>query len=284
MKTSPDFFQNRSLLIVTKHKKEQVIAPLFEKELGVKCYTSKEFDTDTLGTFSGEVARKDDALTTLRKKCLEGMISEGFDLAIATEGSFGNHPTVFFAPANDEFIMLLDKKNNIEIVERVLSLKTNFDSSVIHSKDELHSFLNKVQFPSHSVIIKNTEKNWTRIEKGISDFETIERVYQEFTLDGELCFIETDMRAICNPTRMKIIKEVSLKLINKLHSVCPECLYPGFGVVGTEAGLLCSSCFMPTQSTSAHKYQCQHCNHKTKVLYPSGKKLEDPMYCDFCNP
>lgn len=114
--------RNRQLLIVTKHEKEKIIAPLFEDFFGVSCATPKTFDTDSLGTFSGEISRKNDALTTLRQKCLLAMEMEGFDLAIATEGSFGSHPSVFFAPANDELIMLIDKKNDIEIVERVISL------------------------------------------------------------------------------------------------------------------------------------------------------------------
>ena len=284
MKTNSDFFSGRRLLIVTKHQKEEVIAPLLEEALGVTCFVSKDFDTDSLGTFSGEIARKDDALTTLRKKCWEGMQAEGFDLAVATEGSFGNHPTVFFAPANDELIMLVDQKNNLEIVERVLSLDTNFDSSEIHTRDELKAFLDKVQFPSHGVILKNATENWTKIHKGITDYDSVEKRFNEIVASCNSCFIETDMRAMFNPTRMKIIYDVCFKLINKLHSVCPECFIPGFGVVGVEAGLLCSSCSMPTRSTSAHIYQCQHCNYKSKVLYPNGKKTEDPMYCDFCNP
>jgi hypothetical protein len=83
---------------VTKHQKEEAISPLLKKTLGVTCFVSKDFDTDSLGTFSGEIARNDDALTTLKKKCLNGIQAEGFDLAVATEGSFGNHPTVFFCP------------------------------------------------------------------------------------------------------------------------------------------------------------------------------------------
>lgn len=285
MKIKPDFFSGRRrLLIVTKHQKEAVIAPILEKELGVTCFVSKNFDTDSLGTFSGEIARKDDALTTLRKKCLEGMQSEGFDLAVATEGSFGNHPTVFFAPANDELIMLVDQKYNLEIVERILSMDTNFDSSEIHTKEELNTFLDKVQFPSHAVIMKNASENWTKIYKGITDYDSVENIYNEIVFSNNSCFIETDMRAMYNPTRNKIIKDVCLKLIKKVQSVCPECLFPGFCVVGAEAGLLCSSCAMPTRSTSAHIYECQHCNYETKVLYPNGKKTEDPMYCDFCNP
>ena len=284
MKTKPDFFSGRRLLIVTKHEKEAVIAPLLEEALGVTCFVTKDFDTDSLGTFSGEIARKDDALTTLRKKCWEGMQAEGFDLAVATEGSFGNHPTVFFAPANDELIMLVDQKHNLEIIDRVLSMETNFDSSELHSRDELKAFLDKVQFPSHGVILKNAAENWTKIYKGITDYDSVETKFDEIIASSNSCFIETDMRAMYNPTRMKIINDVCVRLINKLHSVCPECLYPGFGVVGAEAGLLCSSCSMPTRSTSAHIYQCQHCNYESKVLYPNGKKTEDPMYCDFCNP
>jgi hypothetical protein len=55
-------FQGRKLLVATKHQKEQVIAPILEKEFAVQCYTSDSFDTDLLGTFSGEVKEKNDAL------------------------------------------------------------------------------------------------------------------------------------------------------------------------------------------------------------------------------
>ena len=51
-------FEGRNLLIATKHRKETVIAPLFSDAFGVHCFISDEFDTDSLGTFSGEIARK----------------------------------------------------------------------------------------------------------------------------------------------------------------------------------------------------------------------------------
>lgn len=107
---SNNFFEGRKILIVTKHQKEKVIAPLLEKELGLRCFISEKFDTDSLGTFSGEIPRKNDPLTTLKQKCELAMELEGFELAIATEGSFGNHPSIFFAVANDELILLYDKK------------------------------------------------------------------------------------------------------------------------------------------------------------------------------
>jgi hypothetical protein len=55
-------FKGRKLIIATKHKKEIVIAPILEKGLGVKCFTDETFDTDRLGTFTGEIERKLDPI------------------------------------------------------------------------------------------------------------------------------------------------------------------------------------------------------------------------------
>lgn len=66
-------FKGRNLLIATKHEKEKVIAPILEKELGVKCVVATNLDTDALGAFTGEVERKDDPVTTARNKCIMAM-------------------------------------------------------------------------------------------------------------------------------------------------------------------------------------------------------------------
>ncbi|MBA9076754.1 hypothetical protein [Rufibacter quisquiliarum] len=50
-------FEGRTLVIATMHRKEEVIAPLAEKYLGVTCQVPLHFDSDALGTFSGEVER-----------------------------------------------------------------------------------------------------------------------------------------------------------------------------------------------------------------------------------
>ena len=49
-------FKGRTLLIATKHQKEQIISPIFEKELGVRCFVPDHFDTDIFGTFTGETS------------------------------------------------------------------------------------------------------------------------------------------------------------------------------------------------------------------------------------
>ena len=90
-------FEGRTLIIATKHQKEKVIVPLFEKQFGARCKVSINFDTDTLGTFTGEIEREHDALTTLRNKCLMAMELNNCDLGVANEGSFGPHPELIFS-------------------------------------------------------------------------------------------------------------------------------------------------------------------------------------------
>ena len=89
-------FQNRKLVIATKHQKEIVIAPILEKELGVICFINEDFDTDTLGTFTGEIERKLDPISTVREKCIKAMDLSNCDMGVASEGSFGPHPSLFF--------------------------------------------------------------------------------------------------------------------------------------------------------------------------------------------
>ena len=62
-------FSDRKLLIVTKHEKEKVIAPILEKALGLTCHVVQNFDTDTLGTFTGEIDRKKSPIETAIDKC-----------------------------------------------------------------------------------------------------------------------------------------------------------------------------------------------------------------------
>lgn len=50
-----NMFKGRTLVIATMHKKEQVISPILEKQLGVYCKTTTNLNTDNFGTFTGEL-------------------------------------------------------------------------------------------------------------------------------------------------------------------------------------------------------------------------------------
>lgn len=279
-----DIFKGRKLVIATKHKKETVIAPILEEHLGVHCFVPDDFDTDILGTFTGEVERKEDALSTVRQKCLLAMEQNNCDLGVASEGSFGPHPTIFMAHADDEFLIFIDKKNNLEIIVRELSLDTNFNATTVRCFQNLVDLVKNVGFPEHAVILKIAEKEVSTVVKGIQSWELLEDSYNKLSADGSQVVAETDMRAMYNPTRMKVIEKATYKLVEKLKSFCPQCNTPGFGVVNFKSGLPCEWCDSPTNSTLSHIYQCQNCNFEQEKMFPNDKKTEDPMYCDRCNP
>jgi len=277
-------FEGRNLLIATKHQKETVIAPLFSDAFGVHCFTSVEFDTDSLGTFSGEIARKKNTIETLHDKCDLAHKTVGADLVIASEGSFGPHPTLLFAHADDEWILLKDYRNNLEIIAREISTETNFNGENILNKDALEAFAKKVQFPSHAIILKPAEKNYRKVVKNIRNWNELYQHYNSMMAEFGTAYAETDMRAMYNPTRMKVIEKVTQKLITKIKNTCPICNYPGFDVSKINPGLPCSNCFLPTRSVLSHSYQCKNCNHTEEKKYPRNIQYEDPMYCDNCNP
>lgn len=277
-------FEGRSLVIASMHGKEEVIAPVFEKELGFNCFVNPDFNSDLFGTFSGEVERIDDVLTVLRKKCLKAMELSDCDLSISSEGSFGQHPFIPFVSGDDELMMFLDKKNNIEIVAREVSSQTNFYGHLINSKEELLEFANKVLFPSHALIIKENQHSFKNMTKGIKSWNDLYKSFNEVCSKNGFAYIETDMRAMNNPTRMEVIKALASKLVSKIKKCCPQCFFPGFDVVLYKKGLICSFCGMPTRSVFSHVYKCKECNYSFENKFPLGKKHEEPMYCDFCNP
>lgn len=277
-------FKGRKLIIATKHHKEKVIAPILKKELGVKCVVALNFDTDELGTFSGEVERKDSPLNTAKNKCIIAMKQNNCDLAIASEGSFGPHPTIGFINADDEILLLIDKKNNIEIFSHELSTQTNFNGSEITSFAELQKFAKLVKFPSHALILRKAKDVNEDIYKGITNNKELKVAFDFLMNKYNSLYAETDMRALFNPTRMKVIEKATLKLIKKIKTVCPKCTTPGFSITESKPGLKCEQCGCPTRSTLLHILSCQVCKYFEEKMYPNNRLFEDPMYCDFCNP
>jgi hypothetical protein len=277
-------FAGRKLLISTKHHKERVIAPLLEKELGVICIVPDTIDTDILGTFTGEIERTDDPLTTARNKCLMAMAHHTCDLAIASEGSFGAHPSIPFLSADDEWVLLVDKRNGLEIWAREVSTQTNFNGELIQTEEQLWTFADKVLFPSHGLIIRKTKEDVSGVVKGIVDKSILLETFQSFVRENGSAYIETDMRALYNPTRMSVIEKATQSLVAKLQSKCPECATPGFSITSSRTGLPCAWCGFPTPSVLSYHYTCIKCSYTREEMFPNHKTTEDPMYCIRCNP
>jgi predicted Zn-ribbon and HTH transcriptional regulator len=273
---------NRQLLIATKHHKEKVIAPILLKHFNIESFTDPNFDSDLFGTFTSEVERKSDPINTVKLKAKKAIENSTYDLVLASEGSFGPHPNMFFTSCNEEFIYLYDKKNNFEITVKLLSTNTNFLSRELSSKDDFKQFLIDAKFPSHAIILKDNSNS--TFFKGISNNEEAFSIFNDLLNKNKKVCCETDMRAMYNPTRIENIGELTDKLVKIILSVCPKCNAPGFQVTEAIKGLLCSLCGFPTSSTLKYISKCSTCNFEQEELFPNKKEKEEPMYCGFCNP
>jgi len=279
-----DIFHGRPLVIATMHDKERVIAPLVNDALKTNCFVAEGIDTNQFGTFSGEVERVHSAIDAARLKCEEAMKMTGADLAIASEGSFGAHPYIFFSSANEEILLLLDKKNNLEIVGKVLETTTNFKSQWCYSIEQVKAFAKDTLFPSHGIILKDKQLLYEELHKGISEMPQLLEIAASGLKKYGKVWLETDMRAMYNPTRMRNIEAATQNLLSQVKNLCPACSFPGFTIHKIEKGLPCEQCNMPTKAAQAHIYACKRCHHIDQINFPNGKKVENPMYCDFCNP
>ncbi len=277
-------FEGRSLFIATNHHKEAVIQPILERELNVNCFSIPLFNTDQFGTFSGEIERSQSPVDTLKAKCQLGFDVTACDLVIATEGSFGAHPDLPFCAAHDELILLMDFKNNVSFSARILTTETNFQGKKIKSEEELIAFGESINFPKQAIILRNEEQSLLYLKKGINDWDELLTAFRVCMRRHDNVFVETDMRAMHNPLRMKQIEQLTLKLMAQLKVLCPSCEMPGYGVTSILPGLPCWICETPTSSVLKHVLTCTACQHQEEVYFPNGRQTEEPTFCPACNP
>jgi hypothetical protein len=274
-------FQSRIAVLATMHRKEQAIAPLLESAVGLKVVIPEAFNTDQFGTFTREIPRPGPQLATARLKVEAALSLTGEILGLASEGSFGPHPSLPFLASNRELVVLIDRHHDLEIVGEALSTATNYQQTQVQTYEAVQSFATKVGFPDHGLVVM---ANSAIVAKGIvCDAALQEAVHQAFA-QTEVIHLETDMRAMYNPTRMKVIAQATQNLIEKLQSFCPQCGYPGFTPVERRSGLPCGLCFAPTALTRSLIYGCQRCEFRQEQLYPDGVETADPGQCAYCNP
>ncbi len=282
-------FRDRNALLVTQHGKEQVISPLLEESFGMKMGLASQIDTDQFGTFSGEIERPDSQHNTARMKALKVFETyPDIEIAVASEGSFNPHPDTPFIPVNRETVMLLDRKNNLEIMGSYLNLAARIREGIVSSMGEAVSFAETIGFPEYGVILKANRNGGLRpyfmkdITTNNALLAAIDFLFS-ISLDGKI-HIQSDMRAHRNPARMENIRQATLNLIKTIQSVCPICGTIGFDVKEVIIGLPCRICGNSTKSTLSYIFQCKKCNHLEEKLFPHGKEQEEPGFCDSCNP
>jgi hypothetical protein len=151
----------------------------------------------------------------------------------------------------------VDRRRDLVISERLKGPPTNFSHSVVAAGADPSSWLERIGFPAHGVIVRGLQCPQA-LEQAI-------RGAAALSADG-LALLETDMRAHRNPTRMASIRRLAFRLVRRIRTPCPSCGSPGWGLVGREPGLPCGWCGHPTALLRAEIHACAHCDHR-----PSGR-------------
>ncbi|MCD8508905.1 MAG: hypothetical protein LRY73_02760 [Bacillus sp. (in: Bacteria)] len=283
-----DIFFGRVGCLATMHQKEQVISPILNEELGIQVIIPDRLNTDEFGTFTGERSRRGDQLEAAKQKALQGLELTGEKLAFASEGSFGPHPYIPYVAMNIELVVMIDLEHDLEIVGEAISHTSNFGQKRIKSVEEGVEFAEKAGFPEHGMIVRSSENTHKKhkIIKGIHSKEELEQAVSLMLKKYPFgqAFVETDMRAMHNPTRMTQIKEATEDLVNKIKHLCPNCSTPGFTLSERKKGLPCMDCGFPTDVIRSHIYSCKKCNAMEEIMFPHGKEKANPSQCMFCNP
>jgi hypothetical protein len=271
-----DIYRGKRAVLATNHGKEKAVFPAFFSALGLELELPEGLDTDSLGTFTRDVARHGSMRETAIRKARLGMESSGLPLAVASEGSFGPHPVIPFLAAGYELLVFVDPERGLEIVEEQVSERTNFALLEVTPGGEVDDFLARAGFPEHALVVRAGDK----LEKGITSRAHLDQLLHA----GGLVQLETDMRAHLNPTRMAEIARLAERLARRIGTLCPACSTPGFGVTSAGRGLPCAECGAPTRLIATVVETCACCRHEQRKPRPDGRLFATPAECPECNP
>lgn len=279
-------YAQEKIVLTTRHQKEKIIAPIFQNSHDAHIVLC-DANTDLLGTFSGEIERVGSAIDCVKKKCLWGMELTDLPYGLASEGSFGPHPTIPFVAGNQEIICFHDKKRDFFLIETYCTTETNYQTISTNNWDSACKFLDDILFPEHGVIVKpNMLKDKSMIFKGIKNMNDLKKYFdlcQSSSSDNQVR-IDTDMRAHMNPLRQKAIQAVTKKIAERLHQYCPQCLTPGWGKTDIEKGLPCIYCYFETELAKKEIWSCAKCDYKEYLPRVDGIQFATQAQCSFCNP
>jgi hypothetical protein len=280
----PQLYADRRAAFLTQHGKETLIGPMLQTKLGCQVIRAEGYDTDRLGTFSGEVPRLESQLQTAKRKARIGMELLGMPLGLASEGAFVPDPFGGMLPWNIELLVWIDDERQLEVIGMAQGPARSLQRTV-QDEAALMQFAQEAGFPDHQLMMRPEGVAHPRVRKGLSDTHTLSSAFaacRQESPKGQV-WVENDLRAFCNPTRQAMIVRAAQDLITKLQTHCPSCQRPGYAVQERQTGLPCRVCGLPTRMAKALVWRCGGCGH-TDVVPAGDARHADPSRCDHCNP
>jgi len=273
-------------VLATMHRKEQVMQPLLETGLSLDIFVPTDFDTDQFGTFTREKTRHGNQLEAARKKARAAMKKYGYQVGIASEGSFGMHPSILLLPSNLELVVLIDDTQGIEVVGQARSSKVLAQGKQVQSVSEALACATEWGFPDQGVILRRSEQSTRNIYKDITTKEELAATAQQLLRWpwARSLYLETDMRAHRCPARMETIAAATRDLVARYNVHCPECAAPGFQPVSMAGTATCQRCQLPTDVPYTQTHECQRCQHQAVMPIVEAPATVSPGECARCNP
>ncbi|MBS0536389.1 MAG: hypothetical protein JSR72_20245 [Proteobacteria bacterium] len=281
-------YAGRTAVVATMHGKEKAIGPSFCSRLGMTTLVPEMFDTDLLGTFTGEIPRFGSMEDAVIAKARAAIRITGHALSIASEGSYGPHPQIPFIAAGIELMVFVDDERGIVIKESLIDEAPVFAHVTARDGEDISAFLAQVGFPDHALIASPNKPGLIRprFHKGLNTKGALTAAMASScaeSTDGRV-LVQTDMRAHMNPTRMQALEKLAGRLVERIACTCPSCRSPGFGVVGVEKGLPCEYCGGPSVLVRQDILGCVNCAHKETRARKDGMTTAEQRFCTECNP
>ncbi|MGN9809356.1 DUF6671 family protein [Micromonospora sp. BQ11] len=274
--------------LATRHGKRAALGPPLRRHLGLRLRVPP-VDTDALGTFTGEVERPGPAPQVVVAKARLGMDAADCPVGVASEGSFGPHPAVPWHSLQVEYVVLLDDRLGLVVLETASSVAGNHADLLTDGTDrgELLAFARRTGTPGHALtVVPAVPAPGAPVlpAKGIVTVRSLLAAVAAAgaaSRDGR-ARVAADLRAHHNPRRMAVIAEAGVRLARRMATACPGCGAPGFGPVAARPGLPCSACRTETDLVAERVSGCGLCTYqRAERVRPFAA---DPASCPSCNP
>lgn len=264
-------------VLVTQHDKGKLIAPSL-RSLGIRVVENSNWDTDQLGTFAGEIERKQSPEGCALAKAKQAIALTGLDIGLGSEGSFGGGPMPGIVNWNEEILCYYQPQHERVIYARA-SGPFHGEVHTLNSDADLHKLQEASELGQRWVLRIEDE-----ILKGLT-FEEVEKALEIASSLGKLTWplnVEPDLRAMHCPERQAMIRKAADDLARRLQACCPQCNAPNFVVKELEPGLPCEQCSLPTKQPHTEVLSCAECGFSQSQSV--AQTAADPRFCDWCNP
>ena len=176
---------------------------------------------------------------------------------------------------------LLERQSGKVVIGCHLTADTNFMQTEARSWGEVQTFADAIGFPSHSLVMMKS-KDGPVLAKGLSSHDEVKSICQPRFEVGGTVWLEADMRAHLNPTRLAAVAAATADLVRRLQARCPVCQYPDW-IPRIRDGRPCAWCRRPTLEGWIEEHSCEFCGHRIEQCIEPGRK-GDPGHCTYCNP